>query len=428
MTKRALRSIVLALPLAVLVVGAADNIDLPAPLQRAASLLDIAIYFPTWVESANQTSLFEHWVLPINAAFYAFVLFGLLSVVAHRRKSGLPAAPGPSDSALSTDTIAEDPNFPYLANVLDAKELREEFRQHSIPAWEGLEELRVNVLKWHWTKRRTFEVVFRGHLLGKVYPTDRHDVYEYMESLKQAGFDREAEFSIPQPIAYLPSLRLLLQERVVGQPAKDIFLSGDERQRAEVAERCALWLARFHAVAPRLGLVAALKEELSRMQGWTDCLVRMGEPFASRAGLLFQQLEAAASTLGPGELCAGHGSYSPEHVILIKNRTVTIDWDDYDVGEPGRDVARFIVAVQRLALGRLKSIRALDAVVEAFQRTYLEAGRPEVASRLGFFRAAMCLQLAMYCVFHHPDKPGQKKASAMLDEGLRIIEQFRRGE
>jgi aminoglycoside phosphotransferase (APT) family kinase protein len=164
------------------------------------------------------------------------------------------------------------------------------------------------------------------------------------------------------------------------------------------------------------------------MRGWTDCLVRMGEPFTSKAAPLFQKLESAALTLGPVESCAGHGSFSPEHVILVNGRTVVIDWDGYDVGDPSRDVARFIVAVQRLAIGRLKSIHALDAVVEVFQRTYLEAGRPEVASRLGFFRAAMCLQLAMYCVFHHPDKPGQKKASEMLDEGLRIIEEFRRGK
>src|SRR5207245_4337030 len=103
-----------------------------------------------------------------------------------------------------------------------------------------------------------FEVDFRGHLLGKIYPTDRQDVYEFMESLRQGGFDREAEFSIPQPIAYMPSLRLLLQERVVGKQAKDIFLSDDEWQRAAAAERCALWLAKFHAVAPCLGQVVRL--------------------------------------------------------------------------------------------------------------------------------------------------------------------------
>src|SRR5205814_6856632 len=43
------------------------------------------------------------------------------------------------------------------------------------------------------------------------------------------------------------------------------------------------------------------------------------------------------------ESCAGHGSYIPEHVIFSGWRTATIDLDEYDVGDPGRDIAWFIL-------------------------------------------------------------------------------------
>ena len=66
---------------------------------------------------------------------------------------------------------------------------------------------------------------------------------------------------------------------------------------------------------------------------------------------------------------------SPSHVILAAGRTVTIDWDGYDVADPARDVARFIVALKRLALGSLSSIRALDAVADVFVQTYVGLGR-----------------------------------------------------
>src|SRR5207245_271147 len=90
-------------------------------------------------------------------------------------------------------------------------------------------------------------------LIGKVYAADRQDVYQVMERLVRAGFGSDAEASIPQPIAYLPAMRLLLQERVEGTLAKEIFQLGDTRGCAEAAERCARWLTRFQATAPPTG-------------------------------------------------------------------------------------------------------------------------------------------------------------------------------
>src|SRR5439155_22186915 len=111
------------------------------------------------------------------------------------------------------------------------------------------------VLRRHSAKRFTFEIVLRTGLVGKVYAKDRQDVYQVMQGISEAGFGSEAEFSIPEPIAYLPSLRLLLQERVEGMPAQLIFRFGDEHQRVAAAERCARWLARLHALAPTTGAV-----------------------------------------------------------------------------------------------------------------------------------------------------------------------------
>jgi len=123
-------------------------------------------------------------------------------------------------------------------------------------------------------------------------------------------------------------------------------------------------------------------------------------------------------------LCAGHGSFSAAHVILGQGRTAVIDWDGYDLADPARDVARFLAALRRPALGRLGSIRALDGTAEVFLNTYLAAGRPEVQKNLRFFEAATCLNLAKHALCRpgpHPQTK-QDKAEAMLDEGLRIVE------
>ena len=78
-----------------------------------------------------------------------------------------------------------------------------------------------------------------------------------MERLRQAAFDPEAEFSIPLPLAYFPSRRLLLQERVEGMSAKEIFEHGDERQCApgDLADlvRCIARLRNSPALCTELG-------------------------------------------------------------------------------------------------------------------------------------------------------------------------------
>ncbi len=118
----------------------------------------------------------------------------------------------------------------------------------------------------------------------------------------------------------------------------------------------------------------------------------MAEHLGEKVARLFDRLAIAASRLSSIEMCAGHGSYSHDQVILAdglplnggKGHTITCDWDGYDVADPGRDVARFTVGLRRAALSRLGSIRALDAYGEVFRRTYVAARGPECVANLVF--------------------------------------------
>jgi aminoglycoside phosphotransferase (APT) family kinase protein len=220
----------------------------------------------------------------------------------------------------------------------------------------------------------------------------------------------------------VPALHLLLQEKVRGTVAKTIFCMGETRDRMLAAQRCARWLTRFHSVAPRSGRIFALSAHLRALDVWAHQIAKLGAPVADQARRLVEGVDSAAAALDCIAGCAGHGSYSPAHVIFTPGRTVVFDWDGYDVADPTRDVARFIVGLQRLALGRLGSIRALDAAAEVFEQTYSTVGRPEVVVRLPVYKAATCLQLAVYTV-HHQVPQWRHKVEAMLGEGLRILEQ-----
>ena len=285
---------------------------------------------------------------------------------------------------------------------------------------------RIRVLKWHQRNRCTMEITLKSDgvfhaLIGKTYVLDRPDIYRTMEALWREGFDHNAPNSIPQPLIYMPSLRLLLQEKIAGTSVREIFLGCDRHRQFEAAERSARWLAHFHSLAPRLTQVSPVENQLTRLQRWTVRLVELGGTVAEKSKQLFEKLQAAHGQLQEAELTAGHNSYSPDHVLLAERRTTVIDWDSYDTGDPARDLARFVVATQRLALGHLSSIRALDSLADAFLRAYVAERGAGVLSRLPFYEAGTCLKLAKYCAFNRQVPGWEKKVEAMLDEGIRVL-------
>jgi aminoglycoside phosphotransferase (APT) family kinase protein len=320
-----------------------------------------------------------------------------------------------------------DPGLATLSEVLDPVALAAHLRGVALglPDRE-IREVDLRVLRHVPRRRCTLEIHVRTDsgwhvLIGKVYRKDHSDVFGAMEQIQRAGFGSEDEFSIPEPRAYLPSLLLLLQERTDGQNAKEVFRTGDDQSRAAAAERSARWLARFHARAPKTGPVSPPADYLGtkRMQKCAPEISRRDASLASKVDRLQELLVEASSSLAPLDLCAGHGAYRPDHVILCPDRTIVFDFDTYDVADPARDVARFLVALRRSAL-ELGAIGALDGPYSVFLKTYLAVGQPGVEKNLGFFEAAACLKRAKRLLSREA-ADGHESAEAMLDEGLRAL-------
>jgi aminoglycoside phosphotransferase (APT) family kinase protein len=321
--------------------------------------------------------------------------------------------------------VITDPAIATLPAVLDARALAAQLGEFLPTGEAGLEAVQIQVLRHHAGKRCVIEVTVRStegslSLIGKVYANDRSHVYRLMEELRRAGFGPHERFSIPQPMAYLQPLQLMWQEKVEGRPATESFLSDEERDRTDAAERCAGWLARFHAMALQLGQRFDPSSHLLAMERWLLRLASVGEPLAERARTLFERLQAAASALPTAGLCTIHGDYSHHQVILTPERTVTVDWDRYRLADPAQDVARFTVGLQRLALRSRGSLRSLDGPANVFLEAYHDAAPSVLAARLPFHRAAICLEHAKHDVHKQADG-WPEKAAATLDEGVRVL-------
>ena len=264
--------------------------------------------------------------------------------------------------------------------------------------WGVPREVRIQLLRLHPEPHCTFEIDLRTkdgwhRFIGKVYATDRHDLYEVMEGLRRAGFGPEKEFSIPRAVAYLPSLHLLLQERVNGTSAKDIFKLGEARPCARSAERCGRWLGRFQKLASPSGRTSGIERFLSSAERKCRLICEAERGWALQCEDLLERLRNSAVSLDAGLTCAGHGDFCEHQIVLTKGQTVVLDWDLYDIAHPARDVAKFIVSLERLAKQCLGSIRALDSAAELFLNTYLDSGgHPHVPAALPFYKAVFWLK------------------------------------
>jgi hypothetical protein len=322
-----------------------------------------------------------------------------------------------------------DPEMPILRTLFDANRIRDELRPCLLSLLHAgrssVGPVKFQVLQWRPGRRLVLEIVLQTttrwlRLVGKVYRENRPDVFEAIEKIWQSGLNREAEFSISRPIAYLPGLHLLLEEKVEGIPAKRLLLDGNASQRAAAAERCALWLVRFQALAPLQGKVMRVRKVLEQSERRVRSIFDAGAPFADKAERLFRRLSDIPSYLEKRPMCAGHGDYTHNQVILSDQATVTIDWDSYGVADPCRDVARFLVCLERLAMKELRAARGLEHACNVFVRSYLTADAPGVESHLPFYKAALYLQVARRDVVSQD--PWQLwRAEIMLNRALQAV-------
>lgn len=306
-----------------------------------------------------------------------------------------------------------------LAHVLDELGL--------VPATEP-RDLEIRILRHHEGKRCVFEAAWQasrwtGSCIGKVYAVDRADVHLAMCRIARAGFGRDADLSIPEPLAYVPELRLHVQESVPGRSATELFLSNDPSDHRTGAERCGEWLARLHTLAPRTTPMLDLVAYRSSIERWARRIAESGaRDLTERAARLRARLQATMASLADVGECACHGSFTHHQVITGRRRTVAFDWDDHVMADPAYDVARFVVGLRRLALRMLPSIRDLDDAADAFMESYRSARLVPVHENFVFYGAAICLRLAKKDVRRRAEGWADK-AAATLDEGLRILEQ-----
>lgn len=249
-------------------------------------------------------------------------------------------------------------------------------------------------------------------VIGKVFRDERGSrLFALQEALWRDGFGANAAdmIFVPRPLAYVPKMRMLLQEKAPGKTLNELALRSPIL--SQVA-RCAEGLAKLHnshafSAAPAVERSVendsrpalqpySLEDELRNLDSYTEDL-RQSRP-VSYADLvvLREGLFAWADALPPlGAAVPIHRDFYYSQLLFDGPRLTLIDFDLVALGDPAIDVANFIAHLHFLGLDHFDSLHALDAEADRFLEVYARCQKVDESflQRLSFYQAATFYRL-----------------------------------
>lgn len=295
---------------------------------------------------------------------------------------------------------------------------------HLFPTREGhrgSDQVRFQVLRCH-PSRCVFDLAIKldkqwRSVIVKLFTVDRPDVFSTLQRIYESGFGQGSEFVVPRPIAYLPSLKILIEEKVEGKRANETLIAEDLSEQVEAVERAGAWLAQFHTTAPKVGNQVGPKFLLEHSRKRADMVSEFGGAFPSKCKLLMDKLEASLPEDGSFQYCPGHGNYIPSHVLLDDHHTATIDFDGFDLVDPARDLAWFTISVERCGLKYHRPPNYFERLTKPFLLSYLQRGRKDASNNLPFYRGVEYLHRAKRDLYKRIP-PAPSWAEMMLDHAI----------
>jgi hypothetical protein len=216
---------------------------------------------------------------------------------------------------------------------------------------------------------------------GKVYPDDRGPaLMNFSRVLRAAGV------ATPEPLAYLPKLRMVMHSEARGQQLWQLRLTNGFPEWLGAAARA---LAQLHGTCleglpsgspgNRAASVLIAAETIGRL------LPNIAAETARLALKVAGQLHAV-----PSPAVTIHGDFSPIQLLTSGAGVVLLDLDDLRRGHPLIDVASFAVALSVADGSSRQGNEMRDTFVEAYA-----TARQEALEQVLLFEAAEMLRAAL---------------------------------
>lgn len=330
--------------------------------------------------------------------------------------------------SIEQEWISRDRKLPFLPRAVNDEEMRllisAGWRATTGPQAQ-LRRVRHEVLKYTPGKRCVFayRLEWSGRqaqprrIIGKMHRKDRGAIiFENLQRLWQAGNQRlEAEGGafLPQPLAYLPAIGMILQAEAPGRALSEFSAA----ENLEMAVRAvARSLAKLHGLAVAAGERRTLSHHVTKYcpAGARD-LMQAGPELGRLAEEILSALANAEASLR-APLCPVHGDLGLTQIFIANEQAVFIDFDGFCQSHAALDIANFLIALDIHFPGQAEE-RA-----EVFFATYQRCRPAERPAGLACYQALIYLRRAMICFRHQNGPAWREEARRLLERAKACLE------
>jgi Ser/Thr protein kinase RdoA (MazF antagonist) len=338
--------------------------------------------------------------------------------LAEHRQRGLVTVRGTAHVASSE---LSDPALPQLAAVQDPRRIGTELSRSVYGAPTSVTDLAVVRYKQgrRCTLRYDVLVAKNGdqhaaRLFAKTFASERGPrVYSVLGAIatnRACG----PGVALPEPVAYLPSLKLLLQREVPGSPFAQAMLQGNEQLGALVADA----LHALHTSGLDLPGCHDLRKELAPLEVRVERLAAHRPALSLPARRCLVLLRASAVRPCNWRWRPIHRDFYHDQILVGEHGLSVLDFDDAAMSEPAVDVANFLAHLRLLALQMTTATSKIAAVAAAFERSYRRLDRDLHPDLVRLLEGATLLRLAE---IHLPRRRGEWIAERLLEQAGHLL-------
>lgn len=266
-------------------------------------------------------------------------------------------------------------------------------------------------------------------LMGKLYadPTSGRRTHETMRLLWDRRRAGSPDLGMPQPLGWLPDLKMLVYMPVGGRTLGELLLRCRRGSPALGAlDRTADWLGELHRSHVLLDRTFDPERELINIRGWASSIAERHPEFASIGSGIITRLQGRASDLVVRSPVPIHKDFHHDHVFVDDDIRV-IDFDEVRLGDPAFDLGHFCAYLRvlgdPLGIDRSRVTLLQDRFLDAYRR----ATGWTWDDRLPTFIAYGCLKIARQLDVRSRHARGagkeiaHRKVGAMLREAATIL-------
>ncbi|MEM7116342.1 MAG: phosphotransferase [Chloroflexota bacterium] len=315
-----------------------------------------------------------------------------------------------------------------LSTVLDSQRMQQILSTYMPDDRQQIDHLETTILQ-HRSKRCVirYEMTLGDgtavNVIGKVYQQSfkGQPVYDKMQDLWQHGFHRHAsdQVHIPEPVAYLPELALLLQEEIPGRTVKEhVRTSGAPAYMVQLAKG----LVKLHTCGIQPSKPFRVENHLMRCHPKFQVLRLACPHLVGDIDYIVGSARRIEPQISLDEFAPIHGDFHLSQVHILGEQSWLLDFDPLCFGDPAADLGNLLVLLK----GKSHKWGNVPLLINTFLNEYFRVMDPRIAKRIPLYEALTYLRRACKKLrFQQPN--WQRDVEKLIAKGVRCIDQMHDG-